>query len=251
MPDRASPKILNGVCILWLGSRGLGVPVGDDREVHTACCTRRKKLRRLKRNTRKRTLTAPWCVPQSRDLPSELRRPDRKVRCSSGFDAPSVVEGHQTGRRGVMRIRPSPNPRLLTLGLPAAHTLFLSAIGLMTSNARNRSLSVRGEAQEHVPIARNHSRSDVCLEARGHRRLPPAAAFDFAHRPSPHARIPTAETLRPAQRGDSRGCEACLELEQVAWIILHEGAYYILGSPESSGYPNCVHLCRSTSENGP
>ena len=52
----------------------------------------------------------------------------------------------------------------------------------------------------------------------------------------------TAETLRPAQRGQivATGLfagEAYLELEQVAWIILHEGAYYILGSPESSGYP--------------
>ena len=52
----------------------------------------------------------------------------------------------------------------------------------------------------------------------------------------------TAETLRPAQRGQIVATgpfagEACLELEQVAWIILHEGAYYILGSPESSGYP--------------
>ena len=53
----------------------------------------------------------------------------------------------------------------------------------------------------------------------------------------------TAETLRPAQRGQIVATgpfagEACLELEQVAWIILHKGAYYILGLPESSGYPN-------------
>ena len=82
--------------------------------------------------------------------------------------------------------------------------------------------------------------------AGGHRRLPPAAsAFEphFAHRPSPLMPASrTAETLRPAQRGQivATGLfagEACLELEQVAWIILHEGAYYILGSPESSGYP--------------
>ncbi len=57
----------------------------------------------------------------------------------------------------------------------------------------------------------------------------------------------TAETLRPAQRGQIVATgpfagEACLELEQVAWIILHEGAYYILGSPESSGYPIRANL---------
>ena len=61
----------------------------------------------------------------------------------------------------------------------------------------------------------------------------------------------TAETLRPAQRGQIVATgpfagEACLELEQVAWIILHEGAYYILGSPESSGYPISFDYSRYT-----
>ena len=57
----------------------------------------------------------------------------------------------------------------------------------------------------------------------------------------------TAETLRPVQRGQIVATgpfagEACLELEQVAWIILHKGAYYILGLPESSGYPNSKYI---------
>ena len=52
----------------------------------------------------------------------------------------------------------------------------------------------------------------------------------------------TAESVRPAQ-GEQIvatgffGGETRLELKQIARVILHEATYYILGSPESSGYP--------------
>ena len=52
----------------------------------------------------------------------------------------------------------------------------------------------------------------------------------------------TAKTVGPAQRKEIVAAgllagEARLELELVARVILHKAAYYILGSPESSGYP--------------
>ena len=55
----------------------------------------------------------------------------------------------------------------------------------------------------------------------------------------------TAKTVWPAQRKQIVAAsllagEARLEIELVARIILHEGAYYILGPPESSGYPAWV-----------
>ena len=40
------------------------------------------------------------------------------------------------------------------------------------------------------------------------------------------------------------GPEPRLELDQVAWVILHEPAYYILGLPESNGYPTRHHYQR-------
>ena len=76
--------------------------------------------------------------------------------------------------------------------------------------------------------------------------LPPAAGAlepDLAHRPSPlMPATRTAESVRPAQ-GEQivatglLGGEPRLELEQITRVILHEAAYYILGLPESSGYP--------------
>ncbi len=52
----------------------------------------------------------------------------------------------------------------------------------------------------------------------------------------------TAESVRPAQAeqivvANLFAGEARLEFEQISWIILHKAAYYILGSPELSGYP--------------
>ena len=82
--------------------------------------------------------------------------------------------------------------------------------------------------------------------AGGHRRLPPAAGAlppHLTHRPSPlMPACRTAETVRPAQPEQVvptglLGPEPRLELDQVAWVILHEPAYYILGLPESNGYP--------------
>ena len=56
----------------------------------------------------------------------------------------------------------------------------------------------------------------------------------------------TAESVRPAQ-GEQIvatgffGGETRLELKQIARVILHEATYYILGSPESSGYPTYIY----------
>jgi len=55
--------------------------------------------------------------------------------------------------------------------------------------------------------------------------------------------VGAAKTARPAQ-GEQIvatslfGGETRLEFEQVARVILREAAYYILGPPESSGYPS-------------
>ena len=78
---------------------------------------------------------------------------------------------------------------------------------------------------------------------------PATSAFEphLAHRPSsfmPASR--TAESVRPAQAEQIVAAglfagEARLEFKQISWIILHKVAYYILGSPESSGYPVAVN----------
>ena len=52
----------------------------------------------------------------------------------------------------------------------------------------------------------------------------------------------TAETLWPAQgeqivAASLLARKARLEFELVARVILHQALHYILGSPESSGYP--------------
>ncbi len=61
-----------------------------------------------------------------------------------------------------------------------------------------------------------------------------------------------AESVRPAQgeqivaAGLFAG-EARLEFERIARVILHKAAYYILGSPELSGYPvSSIQWVRAT-----
>src|SRR5690606_10853957 len=71
---------------------------------------------------------------------------------------------------------------------------------------------------------------------------------NIAHRPGPlMPAARTAKSVGPAQlhqvlAAGLLGCEAGLELHQIARIILHSAAYYILGSPESSGYPTNIQF---------
>jgi hypothetical protein len=50
------------------------------------------------------------------------------------------------------------------------------------------------------------------------------------------------ETIRPTQTKKILptgflGCETIFELSEIARIVLHRAVYYMLGLPESTGYP--------------
>ena len=87
----------------------------------------------------------------------------------------------------------------------------------------------------------------VLKDRAGHNRgLPPATGAlqpEFPHGPSARMLAKrTPKAVRPAQSkqvvpAGFLGREPRLELHQIARIVLHEPAYYMLGLPESNGYP--------------
>ena len=201
------------------------------------------------------------------------RRPFRKTMPQRLVAQPAVLAGSPTPVASAMRMRPSPEPlssycnQRLTLGLPAANALFLSApvslidldyagqplppwstiarlslctpSGLVTAQSQNALDPVL--LRDDVPHRPEPEPQRLAKIAGA---LPPAAGAlnHTLRRPGPLMAARTAESVRPAQ-GEQIvatgffGGETRLELKQIARVILHEATYYILGSPESSGYP--------------
>ena len=95
----------------------------------------------------------------------------------------------------------------------------------------------------------------VLKDRAGHNRgLPPVTGAlqpEFPHGPSARMLATrTPKAVRPAQSkqvvsAGFLGREPRLELHQIARIVLHEPAYYMLGLPESNGYPGDTKLISS------